>query len=335
VNKPRDFLAVFRILFWICFTCLVICAAGAFFLQQIITPAGDGPSRKVSVEKGESPAQIADKLKREGLIKSPLAFRLLVRLAKVSSRLQAGKYVISPRLSTWQIIWKISRGEVIPPQKITIPEGLTSSEIVAILEKKGVFAGIPDAREQFLRLVRERGYEGYLFPETYEFPDTDTPDSVVERMKAQFDQVAGPLWKSRKSGLTLEFPQVVILASMVEREARVDGERPMIAGVYYNRLEKNMTLDCDATIQFALGGVKECLTSEDLKIDSPYNTYAHPGLPPGPIANPGRESLKAAMNPASVPYLYYVLNEKKGDGSHVFSVNYKDHLRAISKYMNL
>ncbi|MFH0802492.1 MAG: endolytic transglycosylase MltG [bacterium] len=333
MSKFQRLLKVFRIIFWVCFACLLICGAGAFFLQQVITPAGEGPSRKVVIERGDSPAQIAENLKREGLIKSPFAFRLLVRLAKVSDRLQAGKYIISPRLSTWQIILQIRNGEVIPPQKITIPEGLTSRDIVAILEKRGVFAGIPDAGDRFLRLVKEKNYEGYLFPETYEFPDTDTPEAVMERMKALFDQVALPLWKTRQKGLPVDFSGAVILASLVEREACLDRERPIIAGVYYNRLRKKMTLDCDATIQFALGDVRESLTLEDLKVDSPYNTYSHPGLPPGPIANPGRESLKAAMNPASVPYLYYVLNEIKGDGSHSFSVNYKDHLTAISKYM--
>ena len=223
---------------------------------------------------------------------------------------------------------------------VTIPEGLTLKEIAEIVSKKGICSV-----DEFMEAIKTNKFtvngeelkniEGFLLPNTYDIPKEYTPFQIEEMMIKSFDEKITPIYLEKKSKLpvNLTLKEVVTLASLVEREASVPEERPIIAGVYYNRLKIGMRLECDATIQYALGHQKKELLYSDLEIDSPYNTYKHEGLPPGPIANPGEESLKSVLNPTKHNYYFYVLNGIKNNGTHVFSETAWEHEKAVNKYL--
>jgi UPF0755 protein len=223
--------------------------------------------------------------------------------------------------------------------RVTIPEGYTIRQIADALAGARLVQ-----RDRFIELAARRGrtfmrptladlpidsLEGYLFPDTYHLPRSLDEEAVIEAMLDRFDQAVGPSIQAaaRARGLTLH--QLLTVASMVEREAQVGSERGVIAGVIYNRLVRGMRLEIDATVLYALGRHKESVTLTDLAVDSPYNTYRHEGLPPGPIANPGFASIAAAASPIPTPYLFYVL---KPDGSHHFSRTLAEHLAAVRRY---
>ncbi|MBI2251547.1 MAG: endolytic transglycosylase MltG, partial [Armatimonadetes bacterium] len=174
--------------------------------------------------------------------------------------------------------------------------------------------------------------EGYLFPDSYYFPKNSKANIIIETMLKRFKDQILPIYNQNKPKLKYSLKQIIILASLVEMEAYLIEEQPLIASVYYNRLKLNMLLQCDATIQYSLPKFKPYLTYNDLKINSPYNTYQNLGFPPGAIANPGKRAVLASFFPAKTNYLYYVRNDLKGDGSHIFSNNYAEHLAAIKKY---
>ncbi|MCL5773195.1 MAG: endolytic transglycosylase MltG, partial [Firmicutes bacterium] len=175
--------------------------------------------------------------------------------------------------------------------------------------------------------------EGYLFPETYHIWRNIKPVEFIAMMVSEFNREVEPLYEKNKKSLKLKISEIITLASLIEREAKVPRERPVIAAVYYNRLKEGMLLECDATIQYILGDSKENLTYADLKINSPYNTYLYKGLNLPVKLNPGLDSIKAAMEPEKVNYLFYVLNSLKNDGSHVFSRDYSQHLENVRKYL--
>jgi UPF0755 protein len=281
---------------------------------------------------------VGERLERAGAIKSGLLFRLAARLTGSGSSIKPGEYSISPGKNVMEILGQLKEGGG-RLRLVTIPEGLTMKQIAALLEKKGVVSArdfLDAAGKATLSIGGSvpASLEGYLLPETYDIPESYSAGDVLKTLAGDFNRKAVPLYRQNAPSLPVKMTlhQVVVLASMVEREAKVPGERPVIAAVYYNRLKKGMLLQCDATVQYALGEQKEYLTLEDLKIDSPYNTYAHKGLPPGPIANPGLDSIRATLQPEKVDYLYYVRNDVKNDGSHVFSSSYAGHRDAIRKY---
>lgn len=319
-----------------CLLFLLVAAACLWLLWGAVVPAqteGEADPVLVEIAPGATAREIAADLKSRGVIANDLAFRLLVRCSGKGREIRAGHYRISPSESPLKILERMVQGESLV-RTVTIPEGLTLVEVAEILEEHDVVGA-----DEFLRVARKRGkefgapfpenLEGYLFPDTYTFPWEVTAEEVVQRMVDRFRQVALPLWGE---GAPLPLHQTVILASLVERETRIPQERPLVAGVYLNRLERDMPLQCDATVQYALGKPKEVLTFADLEVESPYNTYLHPGLPPGPIANPGEAAIRAAVQPQASDYLYYVLNDVKGDGSHVFSRTYAEHRDAIRRY---
>ncbi|MCP2604312.1 endolytic transglycosylase MltG [Candidatus Aminicenantes bacterium AC-708-M15] len=177
--------------------------------------------------------------------------------------------------------------------------------------------------------------EGYLYPETYHFPKGIDVNKIIETMVSQFKRIFKDEWRKRASELGMSIREIVILASLIEKETSVPEEKPLISAVFHNRLKKGMKLECDPTIIYALkkeGKYENKIRTRDKKFDSPYNTYVYYGLPPGPICNPGKESLKAALFPASVKYLYFV---SKNDGTHYFSLSLKEHNRAVRKYQKL
>lgn len=311
---------------------LLVCGA-AGIAAYCFLPASSTPRYTVvAIPRNAGALQIGVRLRRHGIIRSARAFSLMARLLGESRNLKAGDYRLSPHMSLAQIVSIIARGESVSIW-VTIPEGYTINQVAERLEELGLVS-----KRRFILLAQTGGksfhipglklpsnLEGYLFPDTYKFSRRANERQIIETMLANFAwKVAKPL-KREFAESTLPMPQVITLASLVEREAKKPEERPLIAGVLLNRLRLGMPLQCDASVQYALGTHKARLSIEDTKVDSPYNTYQHKGLPPGPICNPGLACIKAVLNPAPTRYLYYVA---KPDGSHVFSTTFEEHVRA-------
>ncbi len=289
------------------------------------------------VEKGKGAENIAQRLKEAGIIKKKWPFLLGYKFFFSSKTLKAGEYLFSLPLSTKEILQTITEGRVYL-HSLTIPEGLTIKEIASLLESlhfvdKEDFLEVSAQKEIILPLDKEASsLEGYLLPETYHFPRETPAKTIIMTMLSQFQQTFNQEWRQRASKTGMTIRGVVILASLIEKETSVPEERTLVSAVFHNRLKRRMKLDCDPTIIYVLkqeGRFKDRLRTKDLKLDSKYNTYLYPGLPPSPICNPGRESLEAALYPADVNYLYFV---SKNDGSHHFSRTFREHQRAVLKY---
>ncbi|HEY8552329.1 MAG TPA: endolytic transglycosylase MltG [Thermaerobacter sp.] len=324
-------------------------AYGAYLHALEPPRPGSSDAVVVRVPQGASTAEIAELLHRRGLIRHPLAFRLLARAHGRDGRLKAGVYRLSPGMAADAVLDKLARGDVLTA-RFTIPEGWTVDQIVdhlvarGLVERDAFRAALDRAaatwpylpRDEADRAALKEPLEGYLFPDTYRVPVDERgrvtdPDQVVRMMLDRFREVFGPEEeaRARRQGLTVH--QVVTLASIVEREARVAEERPLIAAVYRNRLERGMSLDADPTVLYALGRTSGALSRRDLQVASPYNTYRNPGLPPGPIGAPGRASLQAVLHPADVDYLYFVLSPD-GSGRHRFARTLAEHERNVQAY---
>jgi UPF0755 protein len=282
---------------------------------------GAHTAQRFVVSRGTSAHAIAKDLKDQRLIGSTMMFRTWAKFLSRKSTIHPGVYMLHPGWSGYRILQQIHHGP--PLERITLPEGWTAKQMAESLESHGV---TPAA--EFLAAVQKGNYEGFLFPDTYLSNQGLPAEQVVTRMVHRFHEEEPKDMLSRAKAMHLSYRQIVILASLVEREARVPAERPVIAGVFYNRLRKHMHIESCATIEYALGAPKPHLTYKDLQIDSPYNTYRHPGLPPGPICNPGKASLEAAAHPLATPMLFFV---SKGDGTHSFSTTYQEHL-AVQKH---
>lgn len=301
-------------------------------------PVGTGPAQRVEIPGGASAGEIARILKRRGLVRSAVVFSLYSRVLGFHHRLRAGEYEISPRESVEQILRRMWMGDVVR-HRLTLPEGVTAQEIARRIERAGL-----GRADRFLALVQQPGrfwipqmrgnrsgsLEGYLFPDTYLLPRGLPEEEVVRILVARFEEVTRTLF-ARPLPLRLSPHEVVTVASMVEREARVPWERARIAGVIYNRLRAGMPLQIDASVLYALGTHRPVVRTQDLEVDSPYNTYRTKGLPPGPIANPGLAALRAAVEPEHHGYYYYVA---QGDGTHLFSRTFAEHLQAIRRARN-
>lgn len=289
----------------------------------------------VEIERGSGASAIARQLEERGLIRSAAAFEILLSLSGQAGSLRAGHYELSPTMDAAKVAQTLASGEV-AVRRVTIPEGLRLGEIAERLAQAGLVS-----EEEFLEAavpsnlagqaqveLPEDSLEGYLFPETYDFEvGTSATDTAARMLRELDDQFAKP-HEQQIAASTLSLHEIITLASLVEREAKTPEERELIAGVLTNRLDRGMLLQCDATVQYALGEHKARLTYDDLKMESSYNTYLHKGLPPGPIAAPGLASLTAALSPAQTDFLYYVA---KPDGGHVFSKTYDEHLAAIAQ----
>ena len=303
--------------------------------------------RLVDIPAGANAATIGELLYREGLIHNQQVFQYYVRRNVLGHRFIAGTYNLSPSLSLEQIATKLTTGEVYSETIwFTIPEGFTIKDIALRLEERGLvdsnsflaFAEQPPGSIMeefpFLKEVNssevEYLLEGYLFPDTYEVSPGIGMAEIAAMMLRRLDQIITDEAEERISELDTDLHEVLTIAAMVEREGRVDHERPLISGVIYNRLAIGMRLQIDATIQYALGETKEFLTCRDLEIDSPFNTYLHDGLPPGPIAAPGEASIMAALYPE--PSDYYFYNYKyDGSGEHFFSRTLQEHNENVAR----
>lgn len=308
------------------------------WLRNALRPVEAGQTRIFHVPAGASGSRIARDLWRSGLIRNPRAFELGLRWWGLGSELKPGYYEISAGMAPEGIARKIAAGET-AKWRLTIPEGFILQQIA---ERAAQHPGVD--REKFLEaaegaelgsevgleLPPASGAEGFLFPETYLLEYGAPAHDVILAMLREFQRRIEPL-QDEIAASALSLAEIVTLASLIEREAMVAEERPVISAVYHNRMARGMKLECDATVVYIWarrGVVKRRLLYEDLEVESPYNTYKHKGLPPGPIANPGIDCIRAALRPADVDYLYYVA---RGDGSHIFSETFKGHRAAIAR----
>lgn len=294
------------------------------FITAIYFPLEENSATQkvVNIPSGTNAKEIVVVLEENEIIrKNNYTFRILIKLLKLENQLKFGEYNLSPSMNMLQILDKLVKGEVIV-YKITIPEGYTCTQIAELLDKKEVAE-----KEAFLKLVKdsEKTSEGYLFPDTYEVPKKYGAEKIVKAMLSKFNQIAiENEFTDRAEEIGFSLDEIIILASIIEKEAKFSDEKNKVSSVFHNRLEKGMKLQSCATIQYILEKPKERLDENDLKIDSPYNTYLYIGLPPGPICNPGLDSIIAALEPEEEDYLYFVLGE---NGKHIFSKTYQEHLR--------
>ncbi|ACL69339.1 endolytic transglycosylase MltG [Halothermothrix orenii] len=319
----------------------IIVITGLLKFTSLISPVNryDNTIIGVEIKSGSSSREISQKLYNKGLIKSARLFNILVSVSGFDNSLKAGYYEWSPSDNLISIIKDLNRGRV-ATFKITIPEGFTVEEVAEKLGEVTFYS-----KENYLSLAEGNNFnrpylprkrqgvkyvlEGFLYPDTYIIPKEYNPGQVLNVMLNNFEEKC---WqelreKSLKKGITPY--EAIIIASLIEKEARLETEKPIISAVIYNRLRKGMLLQIDATVQYSLPEWKDRVLYKDLRIDSRYNTYKYPGLPPGPICNPGKSSIEAALNPADVDYLFYFALE---DGSHIFTTTYEEHLRQQNKY---
>jgi len=316
--------------------CALAVAVLAFqFWVFLHSPGSAQPQvRELNIESGMSAAAIARLLQNEEVVSDARKFYLLCWLKASGHKLQAGEYALSSFSTPGQILDQIVSGKVLL-HRVTVPEGSTLADVATLVQE----AGLAKA-EDVLKLARDKelidtfdlptdSLEGYLFPETYYFSKAQNEKVILRSMVHQFRVHFSEQWQAQARRRGLSVQEVVILASMVEKEAVVDAERPVIAGVFFNRLSLNMPLQSDPTAVYDLPDFSGPITREQLLRQSPYNTYRNKGLPIGPICNPGAKSLKAVLYPDNVPYLYFVSNR---DGTHRFSTTLEEHHRAVSLY---
>jgi UPF0755 protein len=299
------------------------------------TPSGsDAEEQYVTVAPGQPLAITAEELQRLRLVQSAFKFRLLARLEGCDRHLKAGEYSLKSSMTPRAILALMEKGAV-RLHRLTIPEGLTILQISEHIEKSGL-ARAADivTRAMDPAYARSQGIdaaslEGYLYPETYFFPKSVTADGILAAMLQAFRAAFPPEWVRRAAELGFSAHEAVTLASIIEKETGDPAERPLIASVFHNRLKRGMRLETDPTVIYAIKDFDGNLTRRHLETPTPFNTYIIRGLPPAPIANPGREALKAALYPAQSDYIFFV---SKNNGTHQFSTNLADHQRAVQHY---
>ncbi|MBB3109958.1 UPF0755 protein [Paenibacillus phyllosphaerae] len=343
-----------RITFWVITSILgcmlLVVAAVALYIWNGLRPTAEGEVKQVELKSGMSPARFANELENQGIIRDAIIFSYYLRIKDEGDRFQAGVYELTPGMDKQAIIDKLNAGETMKTETVrfTIPEGYTIEQIADTLSVDGIVdktafltladtsrtwadtdeAGhIPDSADLEHRL------EGYLFPETYEMEKGSTAEQLIDRMLKELDRKLDSLpenWEEAMAERNVDFHQLLTIASLIEREVVVDKERPIVAGIIYNRLKEEMPLQIDATVQYLLDKQKERLLESDLDVESPYNTYKVKGLPPGPIASPSLKSIEAALYPEETDYLFYV-TKKDGTNEHLFARTYSEHNKNIRK----
>lgn len=301
-----------------------------------VPPNLHAEERIVLIERGMILRSIAERLERQRVVTDKNLFMLLARFYQRGKSLKAGEYRFTTAMLPVEVLTMLQDGKIYL-HHATIPEGYTLMQIADHLEtlkyvEKTAFLQLVYDKEFIASLnIEADSLEGYLFPNTYSFPRGISTKEIVQQMVTQFWRVMTPdvQHEIRQQGFTVH--QIVTLASIIEKEARISAEREIISAVYHNRLKIKMKLDSDPTVIYGIENFNGNLTRADLQRDTPYNTYTRRGLPPGPIANPGEASILAAVRPAQVKYLYFVA---RNDGTHEFSINYNDHLKAVRKYQS-
>ena len=327
MSKRRVIVASVILVFVLCVFILL------YFGYFLMSPTGFDQAEEIFiVERGSGLRSVASQLEQRKLIKSKDLFILWAIVKGGSRTIKAGEYGLNRSMAPVQIYTMLTSGAV-KTHPLTVPEGLTVQTIAGLFAAKGLVH-----KEEFISLAMDKGFaashnidgpstEGYLFPDTYVLSKGMGARQILDVMINRFWQVFNSLIQGRD--LPMSIREIVTLASIVEKETGLAEERPVIASVFLNRLKKRMRLESDPTVIYDLKDFDGNLTKKHLQAPSPYNTYCHLGLPPGPIANPGRASLEAVLNPAQTSYLYFV---SKNDGSHFFSSTLKEHNRAVVRY---
>jgi UPF0755 protein len=312
---------------------IAVLVAAGWAAYALFLPAGPSQRKFVQLKAGSSAHRIAAELQAAGIVRSQYVFLLWHNLHG-RKPLKAGEYAFDHPARLSDVYARIERGDIYF-QTVVVPEGFNMFDIAGAIEDAGLAK-----REDFLQVARNEtalvrdldpkapSLEGYLFPDSYRFTRTQSAHDMAAAMVHRFRQAA------RDAGLAQDFHDKVIMASIVEKETGVPDERPEVAGVFYNRLARNMALDTDPTVIYAAllnNRYRGTIYRSDLHFDSPYNTYRYPGLPPGPICNPGKASLQAALHPASSDYLFFV-RDPKGNGRHNFSRTPAEHERNVHAY---
>lgn len=285
---------------------------------------------RIEVPQGANADKIASILKEQGIIQSPLWFKICTKISGAGKLLRSGSFLLNKNMSSEEVIWRLTSDPGVELIKVVIPEGWRIEEIARELVKRGII----EQEETFINLAKGQELEGKLFPSTYFFGKNSPVQIVIKTMLEEYEKNILPVIKAIKTDFTEN--QILTLASIVEREATYNDERPKIAAVYINRYKIGKRLEADPTVQYALGYIPEekrfwkgRLLYRDLKIDNPYNTYRYNGLPPGPIANPGLKSVEAILNPEQdFTALYFVADNT---GRHIFSDTYHQHINTVKE----
>ena len=336
VNKTDKSLLIKRFLCLLCLSVLIFSLTGCFGDSKQ-AGRGDGQPIYIKVEPGMTGESICNLLIQKGVISSPTKFKIYAKLKGAASKFQTGTYECYPNMDMGKVLDILTSGKTTTVH-FTIPEGYTINEIAERLDKMGIIKA--DKLKQEAKNFAPYGYitdipqakyrvEGFLFPDTYEAsPDASAKD-ILQIMADNFDSRLTPEMRAKAAAKGMSIHELVTLASLVEKEAGTDEERPIIAQIFLKRLEIFQPLESCASIQYLLDAPKEDLLIADTKIDSPYNTYQNYGLPPGPVANPGLKSLQAVLEPANTDYLYFVADHQ---GHNHFSATYAEHLTEVDKY---
>ncbi len=318
---------------------MVLCARGTIWFLQYTFLSPLDPSNTTSklfeVTPGSSGKEIAKQLEKQGFIRHRWALSYLSAWKGSDRAIQTGEYEISPSMTPAGILQKLASGNMFI-RKFTLKEGDSIWQIGSLLQQSGIVQN-KLTFEKFLTdqsLLRElqlndHSLEGYLFPDTYSFPKGTSPKAIVSKMYENFKNKWDPAWDTRLKELNMSVHDIVTLASIIEKESGNSQEQPLISSVFHNRLQRRMRLQSDPTVIAGLPHFNGNLTKEDLTTPTPYNTYVIDGLPVGPIGNPGKSALEAAVNPDKTDYLYFVAN---GEGSHVFSATLDEHNKAVNLY---
>jgi len=291
-------------------------------ITVLVRPVGHGEDKLVKIEKGWGSGGVAQELKGNGLIESKWLFVFYVWVRGYNSHLQAGEYLLSPKMGFFEIAKIIAKGEISENvAKVTIPEGWSIKQI----NERLVSAGVIPAEEKI-----SQNEEGYLFPDTYYFYKNSSVDDIVQKMKSNFDSKMTEEMKKEIKKQNKNLYDILIMASIVEKEVKSDEDRAIVSGIFWKRIENKMPLQADITIAYILGVDKWRYSYEDTKINSPYNTYVNLGLPPTPIDNPGFSAIHAALYPKYTDYIYFLSTP---DGTTVYARTLEEHIANKAKYL--
>ncbi|MDH4161196.1 MAG: endolytic transglycosylase MltG [Nitrospirota bacterium] len=307
-----------------------------FYIALFVPPSSEKVWKEIQVSDGMSFKAIAARLQKEGIIRYRGYFEIFGRLQGISRKVRIGYYGLGTHMSMWEVLEALRKGRIIE-YEVVIPEGYNLFQIGWTLTGTPLISSDP---KDFIKIATNKDFarslgveadslEGYLFPDTYYLPKGITVQDIAKRMVQRYKDVFKSDYRKRAGEMGFTEHQIITLASIVEKEAKVDAERKLISAVYHNRLKQSMKLQADPTAVYGLKAWITKVTAQDLKRKTPYNTYLHKGLPPGPIANPGQGAILATLYPENVDYLFFVA---QGDGSHHFSKDYGEHGKAIGRY---
>lgn len=315
----------------------VLIAATHLYITFYTPVSRDGAVQTVNVPRGASFRLVAEDLEKAGVIRNSETLIFAANILGANTKIKAGEYEFSAAMTPVEILEYLVKGRV-KRHLITIPEGYNIRDIAAVLDEEGLVSA-----EAFIRRASDKGFassvgidgasfEGYLFPDTYEFTKGMATDEIIRRMAERFKEVYALEFERSVKANGMGLKKLITLASIIEKETGASGERELISAVFHNRLRKGIKLQSDPTVIYGISDFSGNITKKDLLTKTPYNTYVNYGLPPGPIANPGKEAIRAALNPANADFLYFV---SKNDGTHIFSKSLKDHNNAVNKFQKV